>query len=495
MQPLQLYVCEDSAPEFQALLEEEDTPFQLFTFPSLCSDAGRREEVAHVLSAACSHNSYIFCSSLCRTRQMLPADSEAQFVSGEFCFNHLISDDFARYLVSQGSYIVNTGRLSDWLGYLRHMGFDKKLAGEFFRASASQLVYLDSGIVLDAAKKLAEFADYVGLSYKVIEISLQRLKDLLNSLLREREQRQREAEAAATIQRLAGQYAESSAIIHMLSDLSVELNKRSVVNKMRDLFSIVFGAQRFSFFAAGDETMPAEVALFAATEKEAHVLEEGNRILLKVSGGNKMLGTIDVGEFLFSDQSSRYLDLAVEIGKVSGLVLFSAEQYEEILKSQERLLYVSYHDALTGLHNRSYLKEVVEDNFVAKGKALFVFDIDGLKMVNDSYGHHVGDRHIRAFAEILGKAVRDSDIVARVGGDEFIAILPDVDRETAERVEQRVIRAIEKYNSRLEDKNLTLRVSVGMVMAQGQEDTMDSLLREADRIMYENKARYYSRLR
>lgn len=167
----------------------------------------------------------------------------------------------------------------------------------------------------------------------------------------------------------------------------------------------------------------------------------------------------------------------------------------EIVRMQSKLLRYSAMDALTGLFNRIGLSEQVKDLYVevTKNDKIFVItmiDMDGLKIINDVYGHLEGDSSICAIAKCVQKASKETDICARIGGDEFLIIgcVPK-NKENGEITEfrQRFNDALDSYNS-LTKKPYKLSASIGsFIGVASNEQELDLLIHEADRIMYEVK--------
>lgn len=154
--------------------------------------------------------------------------------------------------------------------------------------------------------------------------------------------------------------------------------------------------------------------------------------------------------------------------------------------AEDRLRYVSNHDPLTDLYNRGYFTEELER--VERGRrfpvSIMVADLDGLKRVNDTLGHAIGDRLIQGAAQVIRSAVRADDLVARIGGDEFAIILPGTDAATAREVRDRIRRSEELFNQ--ENSTCPVAISIGIATAE-QGDTLAEVLRLADQRMYENK--------
>ncbi len=154
--------------------------------------------------------------------------------------------------------------------------------------------------------------------------------------------------------------------------------------------------------------------------------------------------------------------------------------------AEDRLRYVSNHDPLTDLYNRGYFSEELER--VEKGRrfpvSIMVADLDGLKRVNDTLGHAIGDRLIQGAAQVIRSAVRGDDLVARIGGDEFAIILPETDAATAREVLDRIRGSEELFNQ--ENSTSPVAISIGIATAE-QGDSLAEVLRFADQRMYENK--------
>jgi len=151
-------------------------------------------------------------------------------------------------------------------------------------------------------------------------------------------------------------------------------------------------------------------------------------------------------------------------------------------------------DGLTGLHNRRYLERqlsilVNQSRAREKPLSLLVLDIDHFKHINDSYGHAVGDEVLREFSRRLRKAVRGIDVASRMGGEEFVVVMPDTDAALAflvgERLRQKI--AAEPFSIPESDEVIEVTVSIGISSLASVEDAPDVLLKRADDALYEAK--------
>lgn len=173
-----------------------------------------------------------------------------------------------------------------------------------------------------------------------------------------------------------------------------------------------------------------------------------------------------------------------EAGTVYGVILVFRDVTDEKLKQAE-IEYLSYHDSLTGLYNRRFFEEELKRLDVERNLpiSLIIGDVNGLKLINDVFGHLVGDILLQKAAETLRLACREDDIIARWGGDEFVVILPKTSGDDA----VKLIDRIKEKCGEVEIESLKLSVSFGHQTKSKPEECILELLKNAESIMYQNK--------
>ncbi len=173
-------------------------------------------------------------------------------------------------------------------------------------------------------------------------------------------------------------------------------------------------------------------------------------------------------------------------GEVRFVAVVSKE-ITDLKKTEEKLKYLSLHDPLTNLYNRAYFEEEMHrlDNNRFDIVGLIMCDIDGLKLVNDTLGHDKGDELLTVASQVIRKSFRESDVVARVGGDEFAILLPNSPRSKVEEICARIRTSVQTYNKK--NPGLPLGISTGFAIRTGPGQSMAELYREADNAMYQEK--------
>lgn len=166
---------------------------------------------------------------------------------------------------------------------------------------------------------------------------------------------------------------------------------------------------------------------------------------------------------------------------------------EELLKSSEKryrdlaedIRYLSYHDQLTGLYNRRFYEEELKSVDIEENLplTLIMADVNGLKLINDAFGHLAGDKLIKEIAEVFKKEFTQDEIIARVGGDEFVILLPKTDSEKAQEIVQSIKKAIR--NQKID--NIILSVSLGWATKYEFNKEITKIYIEAEDQMYRNK--------
>ncbi len=153
---------------------------------------------------------------------------------------------------------------------------------------------------------------------------------------------------------------------------------------------------------------------------------------------------------------------------------------------------IAWSDPLTGVLNRRGFERDAADRLLdsaddATGVLLFI-DLNQFKQINDRYGHEIGDALLTIAAERLRTNLRPGDIIGRPGGDEFVALVPDVQPAVAERLAERLTNALEQ-GYEIGDKTLSCSASIGLALYPEHANTLTGLLRAADQAMYRAKAR------
>lgn len=189
------------------------------------------------------------------------------------------------------------------------------------------------------------------------------------------------------------------------------------------------------------------------------------------------------------DRHGNIKDVIVTVAKLPGTKkkVVSLLDITERKRMEKQLQYLSFHDVLTGLYNRAYFEEgmrrLEDERYLPVG--IIVCDVDGLKLINDTLGHDAGDELLVAAAGVIQKCFRESDIVARVGGDEFAIILPKSDRSSVERACRKIRDAVEKHNAAT--PKFILHLSIGFAVKDNVYGRMAELFKEADNSMYREK--------
>jgi diguanylate cyclase (GGDEF)-like protein/PAS domain S-box-containing protein len=165
---------------------------------------------------------------------------------------------------------------------------------------------------------------------------------------------------------------------------------------------------------------------------------------------------------------------------------------QERFQAQTQILHMSRHDVLTGLPNRLLFRERLERALLEAAAdtslAVLTLDLDGFKAVNDTYGHPVGDVLLRQVADRLRACVRESDTIARIGGDEFVVVQPSLHRpDDSESLAKRIIVSFEEPFD-LDGLSVSVGTSVGIALSPAAGQSVDQLVRASDIALYRAKA-------
>ncbi|RUO59111.1 hypothetical protein CWI76_08700 [Pseudidiomarina marina] len=207
--------------------------------------------------------------------------------------------------------------------------------------------------------------------------------------------------------------------------------------------------------------------------------------LLMLLMANTALQIADTSETLFTLLLMAHLMMTTMTTLLFPVLAFS--------HNERRLLKIAHLDELTELFNRRAFFEqgallLAQNKQLEKPSCILMIDLDHFKSINDQFGHAAGDACLRHVAEIIRRTMRERDVAARIGGEEFAIALADVDRQQAEMISQRLVERIAAQSFHFDGRDIELTVSLGGILSVRSTRSLDDLLNDADAALYAAKA-------
>ncbi len=164
----------------------------------------------------------------------------------------------------------------------------------------------------------------------------------------------------------------------------------------------------------------------------------------------------------------------------------------DVQNGREILELMSETDEMTGLRNRRSFKKAITAELkkairYSRSFSIMMIDADNLKAINDQFGHGTGDKLIKSVAESIRESLRDSDILARFGGDEFIVMLPETDAGHAQEAGERIRKSVENTSFSVDGNRISSTVSIGIASYPQDSTAIEDLLGKADEALYQSK--------
>lgn len=158
-------------------------------------------------------------------------------------------------------------------------------------------------------------------------------------------------------------------------------------------------------------------------------------------------------------------------------------------KSEVEIDYLRHTDVLTGLRNRLSFESALLEHDRPSGLPLSIImvDVNGLKLTNDMFGNHEGDRLLKQIADILIRFARKDDVTARIGGDEFCIVLPKTTQQTARKISNQILKVCEEFEGEGVKEAIYPSISIGYATKNELDETMINVMAEAEELMYKRK--------
>ncbi|WOT03607.1 GGDEF domain-containing protein [Shewanella youngdeokensis] len=206
----------------------------------------------------------------------------------------------------------------------------------------------------------------------------------------------------------------------------------------------------------------------------------------------------------YKDELTRSIDLGFSFSIVFLIIFFmlgrimseynhNIKELEKVktdlLKSNQKLTIISNTDELTGIHNRRHIMSALNEQLLLKKSqnvSLILLDIDHFKRINDTYSHSVGDEVLKKVSDVLRNNVRKTDILARIGGEEFLVVLPDTSLDDAYKKAEKLRVSVETLSWKYKEMQITIS---GGIYCNSCDETLDELLENVDQRLYRSKHR------
>ncbi|MFZ5810088.1 MAG: sensor domain-containing diguanylate cyclase [Chloroflexota bacterium] len=248
--------------------------------------------------------------------------------------------------------------------------------------------------------------------------------------------------------------------------------------------------------------------LFKANSKD-ELLSNLNRVFRDEMGRHFTAELIDMwnGQWIYEREGVNYaltgepIDVQLQVRIMPGYeetfkwVLVSLQDITARKKAEAYLRYLGTHDVLTGLYNRAYLEETLRELERNRQDPIgfLVCDLNGLKQINDTLGHQAGDELIRRAAEVIRASCDENQTAARIGGDEFIVIMPATTEKQARKMIAH-LQSLVELNNKFYHHAPPLSLSIGAAVSR-ENIPLEKVISQADDEMYKAKGQYYRRRR
>lgn len=423
------------------------------------------------------------------------------------CLEIIADRDLLNYLgMNERGYIVTPGWLRRWKEHINYWKFDKKNARQFFQESMSRVFLLDTGIHDNSRHSLDEFSDFIGLPCECIEVGLDHIKNVLSQqVIKWRTARNIQTKEMQLLD-MNQQLSNYKMMCQVAGTLGKLDDESKVIVTATDFIKILTGVNRIIYIPVADGIVRDPVPKVAVSKAEQDVISEffsstedyswhssDTGFIIRLRYLSETIGLLYIKDALFKERLPEYLNLVLAITNPVSLAISNSRYYERLKKAQDLLAIQASTDSLTGIANRHAIIEQLEIEISRAERerrplSVAMMDIDHFKKVNDTYGHTAGDTVLAKIAEQARSAIRPYDYIGRIGGEEFLIVIPGTAVTDAVSICERILSRIEGLTIKSENHNIQVTVSLGVSTYTGKEKIdADILISAADIALYRAK--------
>ena len=490
MKKINIIMCETFKEEVNKISQNiENAEFQFF--PCSCNTKKTKDEILEYISKFKKNESenLVIASNYCITPEdQKKIGKDITFYMNNYCKEMLASKFMLDALNDTKGFIITSGWLKHWKEYVVDAwGFDEKTAKLFFKETSKKIIYLQTLIEADINKELEKFSEFVGLHYQTIPIGC----DYFRMSVSEKACSLKENEYKAGIsekKRIQKMLADLSMVNIIMGEIVMMKTEEAVIKGIMELIEKLFAPEeilylnidngRSKIFSSEKGSLRKKEIYDELTsfKGDSGVSDNNKSIWFKIKYINNEIGVVKVINIAFPEYIKNYLNLIFNVQNIFGLAIENAKLITKI----ENL---SLLDPLTDVNNRRGFFTYVNDN---SSGCIVIFDVDKFKTINDKNGHIFGDKVLKETVTLCTEKLRENDIFARYGGDEFVIYLPETSLEEAIKIIERIDENLQNNPVKNGNKTIKIKLSFGISKIKKGE-TIEDTLKRADKNLYKAK--------
>jgi diguanylate cyclase (GGDEF)-like protein len=503
-------VCKNYYAEImEALRQEGFSDILVKEYPQVClSPHVPMEKVNPIFEKDDPNVEKIILSENCVINSFLDTKSNSRKKETNYphhCLEMFTNRELIEFFSSNGFFLVTPGWLNCWQTIIKEWGFDQESARLFFQESATKVILLETYNNPKNITNLTDFSTFIDLPYEVIPIGLDHFRLKVANMVVEWQIKNRDVQEKQSINQMQQQLANYALAFDMLSNLTRMMTEDDAVMEIRNIFQMLFAPLELTYVSLVGGKLHK---IFPRETPEEHtrklldwalsnpddysVYPDNDGFILRISHLAETLGIIEIKQITFPQYSQQYLNMSLVLAPLCGLTISNARAYQIIEENETLLEHLASIDPLTGLFNRRRFYETGEAEFKRSKRyqrplSSIMIDIDFFKKVNDTYSHAIGDQVLVELSRVLTSELRDSDIRARMGGEEFLVLLPETDLTLAKSLAERLRKRIAAMIIHTNGKKVQITISMGVAFLDDTVSTLDEFIHCSDLALFNAK--------